>query len=424
LGDFVSDAKRFILYSRPVIEQAPLQTYCSALVFAPLMSIVRKQFQGCVPRWIRNRPKAQVDWKALVQTVEFGRSHVLNVAFSDELFASGTEDGKIMLWDITSGALLQTIEGHKRECTGVAFLDGVLASVSHDKTIKLWNPTSGTLLKAFEIDIDDRSRVAFSKGLLASASSNYPVKVWDINSGVLLRTLEGQSNSDSCLAFSLNGYLARSYLNSIKIWNASSGSLLRMLNRGKHVGEIAVSQDGKLLASTAKEYISDCTINVWDTSSGVMLRMLNDHPTLISALAFSPDSSLLASVSTWGSLKLWESSSGAELLSEQAKGGVGDLAFSLDGKLLASVDRSSIQLRNANFGAVQTPTLNDHFKIKEAVFSYNGNVCATSSYYGKTIKLWDTSSGEVLGTFQEKPGHMQWQSRRTASSLRQVQIIL
>jgi WD40 repeat protein len=153
LEDFGSDPKRFILYNRPVIEQAPLQTYCSALVFAPLMSIVRKQFQDCVPRWIRNRPKAQVDWKALVQTIEFGRSHFNTVAFSDELLASGTMGGEIMLWDISSRALLRTIEAHIQECTGVAFLDGVLASVSQDKTIKLWNPTSGTLLKAFEIDI-------------------------------------------------------------------------------------------------------------------------------------------------------------------------------------------------------------------------------------------------------------------------------
>jgi WD40 repeat protein len=367
------------------------------------MSIVRKHFQGCVPRWIRNRPTVPVNWKALVQTIECGRSHVNNVAFSDELLASGTGDGNIMLWDISSGALLQTIEGHIRNCTGVAFLDGVLVSVSQDKTIKLWNPTSETLLKAFEIDLDDHSRVAFSKGLLASASSNYPVKVWDINSGVLLRTLEGQSNSDSCLAFSLNGYLARSYQNSIKIWNASSGSLLSMLNCGKNVGEVAISQDGKLLGSAAKEYLFDCTINVWDTSSGVMLRILNGHPYLISALAFSPDSSLLASVSIWGSLKLWESSSGAELLSEEGGERVFDLAFSLDGKLFASVECFSIQLWNANLGAVrglQAPTLKSHSaSITTAAFSPDGRLLASGSVSG-AIKLWDTSSGEVLGTFE------------------------
>ena len=32
---FAHDAKRFALYNRFVIEQAPLQLYCSAIVFAP-----------------------------------------------------------------------------------------------------------------------------------------------------------------------------------------------------------------------------------------------------------------------------------------------------------------------------------------------------------------------------------------------------
>jgi hypothetical protein len=34
LRAFIHDAKRFALYNRPVIEQTPLQSYCSALVFS------------------------------------------------------------------------------------------------------------------------------------------------------------------------------------------------------------------------------------------------------------------------------------------------------------------------------------------------------------------------------------------------------
>ncbi|KAK8900837.1 hypothetical protein QC760_010601 [Botrytis cinerea] len=46
---FIHDAKRFALYSRSVIEQTPLQTYCSALVFAPKKSIVRTTFEKDIP---------------------------------------------------------------------------------------------------------------------------------------------------------------------------------------------------------------------------------------------------------------------------------------------------------------------------------------------------------------------------------------
>jgi hypothetical protein len=41
LSDFVGDAKRFIMQNLSIIEQAPLQLYSSAIVFALENSIVR-----------------------------------------------------------------------------------------------------------------------------------------------------------------------------------------------------------------------------------------------------------------------------------------------------------------------------------------------------------------------------------------------
>ena len=43
------DAKRFVLYNQLVIEQAPLQLYCSALVFAPEKNIVRAKSEKYIP---------------------------------------------------------------------------------------------------------------------------------------------------------------------------------------------------------------------------------------------------------------------------------------------------------------------------------------------------------------------------------------
>ena len=70
LHAFIHDAKRFALYNRSIMEEAPLQIYCSALVFAPEMSIVREYFKKQIPHWIGGLPKVQRDWSSLEQTLE------------------------------------------------------------------------------------------------------------------------------------------------------------------------------------------------------------------------------------------------------------------------------------------------------------------------------------------------------------------
>ncbi|KAF6796352.1 beta transducin-like protein HET-E4s [Colletotrichum sojae] len=52
LAALVYDAQRFLLRYRWIIERAPLQIYCSALIFSPMRSRVRSLFEGLIPSWI------------------------------------------------------------------------------------------------------------------------------------------------------------------------------------------------------------------------------------------------------------------------------------------------------------------------------------------------------------------------------------
>ncbi|TVY23810.1 Vegetative incompatibility protein HET-E-1, partial [Lachnellula hyalina] len=90
----IHDAKRFALYNRSVIEQAPLQLYCSALIFAPGNSVVRMMFEGYIPDWIQLKSRVQAHWNAALQTLEGHTASVTSIAFSPDgkQVVSGSDD--------------------------------------------------------------------------------------------------------------------------------------------------------------------------------------------------------------------------------------------------------------------------------------------------------------------------------------------
>ncbi|OBT59970.1 hypothetical protein VE03_10641, partial [Pseudogymnoascus sp. 23342-1-I1] len=94
LHAFIHDARRFVVYNRSVIEQAPLQSYCSALIFAPEKSIIRETFDKCIPTWIDRKPRVQAYWGAALQTLEGHSGWVSSVAFSPDgkQVVSGSND--------------------------------------------------------------------------------------------------------------------------------------------------------------------------------------------------------------------------------------------------------------------------------------------------------------------------------------------
>jgi RNA polymerase sigma factor (sigma-70 family) len=221
-----------------------------------------------------------------------------------------------------------------------------LASASHDETVKLWETATGRLKTTLKGHSDRVFSVAFSPDgkTLASASADRTVRFWDVQTGKELRVLAGHTGWVWSVVFSPDGKTLASASGNTgeqpaeaRLWDVATGKeIARLRAHTGYIYAVAFSPDGKTLATSG----NDKAIKLWDLGGGQGIReraTFQGHKGLPGALAFSPDGKVLASAGTSDeSVRLWDVATGRSLASlEHPKINPGSVAFSPDGRLLA-----------------------------------------------------------------------------------------
>ncbi|KAF1361606.1 HET-D [Lizonia empirigonia] len=179
------------------------------------------------------------------------------------------------------------------------------------------------------------------------------------------------------------------------ISNGWSACLQTLEGHSDYVSSVAFSHDSTWLASAS----GDSTVKIWDASSGTCLHTLEGHSRYVSSVAFSHDSTWLASASDDSTVKIWDASSGTCLHTlEGHSSSVSSVAFSHDSTWLASAsDDSTVKIWDASSGTC-LHTLEGHSRyVSSVAFSHDSTWLASASD-DSTVKIWDASSGACLST--------------------------
>jgi WD40 repeat protein len=357
-----------------------------------------------------------------------------------ERIASASQDGKVTLWDARTGRQLFQFRAHNKHARGVAYSpDGrLLATTSWDTTVKLWDvQTLGSHQDPSPVRILNRLGsgfgVVFSPDGKRLASAGHrgsrpdgsgrqfaEVKIWDPISGQELCTPEGPERTMwSALTFSPDGrFLATGHHqaeagegivgNVVHLWDVNTARKIHtFVAHTQPVQSVAFSSDGRFLASgTGKPSDAvgtDAELKVWDVKSGRELLDRRGHITVY-ALAFSPDGRRLASAGEDQTIKLWDTATGNEVVTLRGHSGtVRTLAFSADGRQLLSASHdATVRVWDATPLNGKTDsadhTLRGHRgDVAGVAYSPDGRYLVSAGV-DRSVRVWDATTGTQLTT--------------------------
>ena len=297
------------------------------------------------------------------------------------------------VWNARSGTLQFELRGHSDSTETIAYSpDGQrLVTGSVDGTVKLWNAASGTELRTHVGHRGVVQTVAFSPdgAQLASGSTDGTLRVWDADTGQEL-TRHRTGGAVAWLSYSTDGdKIASSGDVGIKVWEAQGPSDVLLLHHGGGVFDCDFSPDGRKIASCGE----DGTIRLWDRKTAKLLYVLRGHEASVLSLAWHPEGEYIASTSDDQTVRLWNANTG---LLETSIAGPGKRAlwveFSPDGEQFAcATDAKSVEVFDFS-SHKRIRSLPCDSGVNRLAWSPNGRYVATSD----ATTIWDWKNGKLV----------------------------
>ncbi|KAI9002114.1 WD40-repeat-containing domain protein [Hyaloraphidium curvatum] len=250
-------------------------------------------------------------------TAHRGDTNCLAVSGDGRLFATGSDDRTVVVWDAGTGGQKGMLQGSGAGVVSAAFSYGneMLVAGANDNVAKVWTLATGRLKhtltghagKVFSCKFTVDSKVI-------TGSHDRTLKVWDLARGYCTKSVHTLSScNDLCLLDDGGHLVASGHLdNNIRIWDMATGKLIRELTglHSEQITSVEVSEDRTQILTTSR----DNTLRLVDARTFLPLAQMSAPAFRVAAnhakSALSADARYACSGSADGGVYFWNCASG------------------------------------------------------------------------------------------------------------------
>ena len=323
------------------------------------------------------------------QTVRFSPDNRL-------LLSAGRLDGLMRLLDVDSRQVVRTLATEPRSGTRRAVFtpDGrQIVSGSEDGSIRVWDVTTGDMRREIRQAAQGLVDLAVAdNGKLAVTAAGGRVQAWSLVTGQSVADLSNLTADVLTVAASPSGTLVVAGSNDGMLTAmdlAHRSRLWRLHAHDGQVNSVAIDPQDRIVASGG----ADGILHLWGADRGELRRTINTENGRVRNLSFTGDGATLAAAGLWRA-RAWDlKDPSSPPRNFGGSEGVTDLHLRADGRVLATCHGSSGQVRLWDLAA---DARTDHWPghrgpVTGLVVGGDARSVASASADG-TVSLWQPGS--------------------------------
>lgn len=347
--------------------------------------------------------------RSIVKTVDWSSK--------EDWIVSGADDGELRFWQPQTTQEARHLAGFGAAAWSP---DGQWLALNEpqgrlSRSYAIVNARTGDVVRSFQSEQHKQLLHCFAWSpnarLIAGCFTGGGVCVWEAATGQLVHALDAHGDEARCVAWSPDGRLLATcgQDNLVKVWEASSGTLLHTFSEHNvPLGSVRWSPDGRWLASI--DWHRDVKIRSTDTwqiqweidqeRAGVGAGAGGDY-----TVAWHPDSSRIVVVNSTGQIVVWQLPASGPLSClwrvDAHTSNIRTLAWSPDGGRIASGSEDrTVKVWNATTGSELLTLDGFELMLKSVSWSPDGRQLCTAD--SSSVKVWDASESYAVSAGSDR----------------------